>query len=314
MDFNRLKTFLVVAETGNMTQAAKLLYRTQPAITQQMKLFQEELDLVLFEKRKARIFLTPQGQALYEFAKPHVRQLEDFPLQMRNDEENVPGIIRLGATPELGPLIAPSLCVPFQQKYPKIQFQFDLYKSKDLERAILENHIDFGIAMDVTEDQQLSGFSFPAGQRVPVVSPIYLASRPPLTDNHDILNLDLLQLNSPLGDWSPWLETRLRNIAGQWQTTIPCIILNDLHSLQEMLIRGMGVGMGFLPLMAPHLASGVLQTLWPDLEADPFEAMLVRRTARNPNWAHDLFDDFVRDLPDDLLTQAVPCNATMPET
>ena len=305
MDFNRLKTFLVVAETGNMTQAAKLLYRTQPAITQQMKLFQEELDLVLFEKRKARIFLTPQGQALYEFAKPHVRQLEDFPLQMRNDEKNVPGTIRLGATPELGPLIAPGLCAPFQSQYPKVQIRLNLFKSSDLETALLDNQIDFGLAAEISKDQQLCGLTIDAGLRLPMVSTRYLAARPPLTDCQNILDLAILHLNGPLGDWTPWLEAGLSSIADRWQTAIPSVVLNDLHSLQEMLIGGLGAGIGFLPLIAPHLESGILQPLLPELQPVRFTAELIRRKARNPNWAHDLFHDFVQGLPGDHFTRQV---------
>ena len=77
MDLNKLRTFVVVAETGNMTKAAGLLYRTQPAITQQLQSLEEEIGLSLMERRNARIFLTRDGEQLFQAAKQGIQGLDE---------------------------------------------------------------------------------------------------------------------------------------------------------------------------------------------------------------------------------------------
>lgn len=294
MDFNRLRTFLIVAETGNVTQAAKRLFRTQPAITQQMKLFQEELDLVLFERRKARIFLTAQGKALYDFAKPRIQELEDMPLRLRNDSQNLPGKIRLGTAPELGALVTPSLMVPFQASHPKIQFECTPMEQEALEEALLEAEIDFAITMTVANHHQIESHPLNLCSRLPVAAPAYLAEHPRLEGPSDLKEHNLVFLDNVLPDWQPWLDVHASDLLGDWPFLAPKAIVKDISNLIELVKRGMGIGMGFLPLINHPLTSGLIKPVFPQLPPMAFEVQLARRRIRNPHWAHDLFDEFAR--------------------
>lgn len=68
MDLNQLKTFVVVAETANLTKASELLFLSQPAVSAQLKALESELGVVLFNRTARGMALTVAGQVLKQDA------------------------------------------------------------------------------------------------------------------------------------------------------------------------------------------------------------------------------------------------------
>ena len=58
--------FYIVSRTGNISQAAKELYISQPAISRAIKKLEDNLDTILFKRSSRGVTLTPDGQLLYE--------------------------------------------------------------------------------------------------------------------------------------------------------------------------------------------------------------------------------------------------------
>src|SRR6266700_2764071 len=71
MDFNRLRSFVVVAETGHLTRAAEKLHISQPALSAQIRALEDELDLTLFERTSTGMTLTAAGKRLLEIDFQH---------------------------------------------------------------------------------------------------------------------------------------------------------------------------------------------------------------------------------------------------
>ena len=69
MELYQLRTFLTVAELGNLTQAAVVLHLSQPAVTAQIKALEEELGLPLFERVDGGVTLTRAGSHLLDEAR-----------------------------------------------------------------------------------------------------------------------------------------------------------------------------------------------------------------------------------------------------
>ena len=109
MDLNKLKTFCEVARLSSISGAAESLRRTQPAITHQIKLLEEELELALLDRRNARVFLTKEGERLYESAKAKFQALEDELAEIKSDQKSIRGLIRIGIKQNLGSVYLPSM-------------------------------------------------------------------------------------------------------------------------------------------------------------------------------------------------------------
>ena len=122
MDLNKLKTFCEVARLSSISRAAESLRRTQPAITHQIKLLEEELELALLDRRNARVFLTREGEQLYESARAKFQSLEDELAEIKADQKSIRGLIRIGIKKHLGNVYLPSMLENFHQQYSGARF------------------------------------------------------------------------------------------------------------------------------------------------------------------------------------------------
>ncbi len=75
MTLLQLKYFISVAETGNFTQSAKRVYTSQPTISRQIQMLEEELGYPLFNRNSKPMQLTEPGQVLYDGVKDTISQL-----------------------------------------------------------------------------------------------------------------------------------------------------------------------------------------------------------------------------------------------
>ena len=69
MKISSLNYFVAIAETGSVNQAAKKLYIAQPSLTKSIKLMENELGVILFERNKSGMQLTPEGEKIYKEAR-----------------------------------------------------------------------------------------------------------------------------------------------------------------------------------------------------------------------------------------------------
>lgn len=76
MNFIQLEYFRRVVESGSVTQASKALFITQPAVSKQIRLLEEELGCELFIRRANHLVLTREGDFLYEHAKNIVTRIQ----------------------------------------------------------------------------------------------------------------------------------------------------------------------------------------------------------------------------------------------
>lgn len=288
MDFNRLKTFIIVAQTGNMTRAAEQLFRTQSAITQQMKLLQEELGLVLFERRKARIFLTAHGKTLYEFAKPRIRELEDLPAKLRNEKEAMEGFVRIEACSITGPLLFPFLVSGFQKNYPNIRFQMKLVEPTRLEEHLLRGDSDFFLSLRGPESPMISHSQLERCTCIPVRGATFeMPSSLGPADPRRMMPWISLE-KTTLG-WDSWLRFFSEEDSTSHSVPRPAATVSDVATLHQLVSAGLGIGMAFLPLAEKELSSGRLIPLFQQRKPLPISIHLAFRQTRNLNLAHDLF-------------------------
>jgi DNA-binding transcriptional LysR family regulator len=69
MEFRQLRYFVAVAETGNISRAARKIFLTQPALSRQIKALEDEIGQCLLERKAHSIHLTPAGEAMLREAR-----------------------------------------------------------------------------------------------------------------------------------------------------------------------------------------------------------------------------------------------------
>lgn len=87
IEFTQLIHFVCIAEAGTLTQAAKQLHISQPALTRSMQKLEEALQIPLFERKKNKIMLTDTGQFALIYAKEILAKQEEMRYQLQHFEQ-----------------------------------------------------------------------------------------------------------------------------------------------------------------------------------------------------------------------------------
>lgn len=103
MEMHQIRTFVTVAEQGNLTKAAHLLHVTQPAVSGHLKTLEETLNLRLFERTATGVRLTKAGEALL----PRARAMLLAATELKNAAKDLQGLLTGKAT--LGTILDPHI-------------------------------------------------------------------------------------------------------------------------------------------------------------------------------------------------------------
>src|SRR5438105_3538220 len=81
--FQQLRGFCYAALSGSVSKAAKRMNLSQPSVSQQISSLESELDVTLFVRQGAKTRLTPDGELLFEMARPLIEELEHLDERFR---------------------------------------------------------------------------------------------------------------------------------------------------------------------------------------------------------------------------------------
>ena len=137
LNFNQVRVFYHVAKNLSFTLAAKDLFITQPAVTAQIKAFEEYSNLKLFKRHGRSIYLTEAGKTLYHY----VRQIFEYEMEIENVIEDLNelkrGVLRLGTSKAYARYFMPFLLSHFHSVYPDIKIFLDEGSSLDMIQSLL---------------------------------------------------------------------------------------------------------------------------------------------------------------------------------
>lgn len=157
IELRQLRYFLAVADRLHFARAAESLHISQPSLSQQIRALEEELGVVLFERSKRHVALTPDGEALLPYARKLVALADDAEEEFAERSGLRRGHVRLGATPTLGAHLLPRVIGGFFQKYPGLELIIVEEGSDRLARELDQGVIDLAL---LVEDPSLHGSVF----------------------------------------------------------------------------------------------------------------------------------------------------------
>ncbi len=153
-DWNHIRAFLVSAEEGSFSAAARLLNTTQPTITRQITGLEENLGLALFERTVRGLVLTEAGQDLLAHAQAMAEAAALLSLSATSKSKTVSGHVSVTATDLMASAMLPSILKQINQAAPEIQLE--LIASNDLQN-IIQREADIAIRHVRPENSELIG-------------------------------------------------------------------------------------------------------------------------------------------------------------
>ena len=146
LDSDLMRSFLAVADSGSVTAAAGRLYRTQGAVSLQVKRLEESLGQPLFERQARGVVLTPRGEQLVPYARRVVALLEEAAVALR--EKPLVGPVRVGIPDEYSGTVLPRVLAAFDERHEGVQVSVRVDHSTALMAALEADEIDLGVMYD----------------------------------------------------------------------------------------------------------------------------------------------------------------------
>jgi len=156
MDFDQLNTFLEVARLNSFSKAAETCFRTQPAISSQIRALEEEVGAKLFDRSGGKVSLTAPGKAFQKYAETTLEARKSMLASLAEMERVPRGEIVVGANEATCLHILPEVFSEFKKLYADVGVNIRrAERSKTLE-GIIDNSLDFGVISLPVSDSRLT--------------------------------------------------------------------------------------------------------------------------------------------------------------
>jgi DNA-binding transcriptional LysR family regulator len=145
MDYDQLASFLEVAKLQSFSRAAEKMFRTQPAISAQVRLLEQECGEKLFDRSGKKVLMTPAGEILFSYAE-RLLAMQKEALQAIAELNQTPrGKLYIGANEATCLYVLPKTFARFKQLYPLVQISIYRNFSHKILQKVQEGAVDFGI-------------------------------------------------------------------------------------------------------------------------------------------------------------------------
>lgn len=153
MKLQQLKYLLAIVDNGlNITAAADRLYTSQPGVSKQLKLLEEELDLQLFSRKgKSLDRVTRAGEQVVVRARKIMDEVEQIRRLAANFYEEQEGTLSIAATNTQARYVLPGIVRELRQQYPKVNLNLHQGTSDQVADMLTRDEIDFAIATGSNE-------------------------------------------------------------------------------------------------------------------------------------------------------------------
>ena len=145
MDFRQLRYFVALYEEGHVGRAAERLALSQPALSQQIRQLEQNLDVSLFQRSGKRLLPTVAAHTLYNHAVPLLEGLERAREAMRVFRGQTPRSLAIGVLQTVNASLVPYMVERLHAAQPHLRVQIYELSGIDIERRLLTGNLDIGI-------------------------------------------------------------------------------------------------------------------------------------------------------------------------
>lgn len=155
MDLDQLHTFLEIVRLKSFSKAAQTVYRTQPAISAQVRQLEQELNTTLFDRLGTKIALTAAGKIFAEYAEKILDQRRQAQNSINELERQPRGELVIAANEATCIYVLPQVFSEYKKLFPNVQLLVDRSYGARVVQAVNENLADFGITQLPVEEKKL---------------------------------------------------------------------------------------------------------------------------------------------------------------
>lgn len=256
MDFDQLHTFLEIVRLKSFSKAAQTCFRTQPAISAQVRQLEQELRTELFERFGSRISLTTAGKIFGEYAEQMLdlrRRVQDAIAEL---ERNPRGELVIAANEATCIYVLPQVFSQYRQLFPAVQLQVDRSYASRVVESVMENSADFGLTQLPVEEKRLQVVNIYRDE-IRLIVP----GGHPLADRKSVLPRDVVEyflLLPKSGKTRARLNEWLEAVEDELQISME---LDSTEMMKRFVMAGLGVSFLAVSNCQEEIAAGKLKSI-----------------------------------------------------
>jgi DNA-binding transcriptional LysR family regulator len=267
MDLDQLHTFLEIVRLKSFSKAAQTCFRTQPAISAQVRQLEQELNTTLFDRLGTRIALTTSGKIFAEYAE-QILELRKRAQDAINELERTPrGELVIAANEATCIYVLPEVFSEYKKQYPNVQLLVDRSYGAKVVQAVMENMADFGVTQLPVQDKKLQVVKVFADEMVLIMPPGHPLAGRERVEPRELLGAQVLLPKS--GTTRARLNEWMEGLDEEMQVSME---LDSSEMLKRFVMAGLGVSFSATTHVAEELAAGRLATA--RLGPEPMERRL----------------------------------------
>src|ERR1700722_5143668 len=145
MDFDQLNTFVEVAKHGSFSLAGRKVFRSQSAVSAQIRQLEQEYGEKLFGRLGKSVRLTPAGEILFEYAGRLLALRQESVRAVADQSASPRGILTIGANEATCLYVLPKIFARFHKDYPGVQISIYRNFSHKVLQRVEDGTIDLGV-------------------------------------------------------------------------------------------------------------------------------------------------------------------------
>ncbi|MFZ4698925.1 MAG: LysR family transcriptional regulator [Candidatus Methylumidiphilus sp.] len=285
----QLKVFEQVARRLSFTRAAEDLYLTQPAVSMQVKQFEETIGLPLFERLGKKIYLTHAGDELYTLSRTISRQIDEAE-ELIEELKGTEGGRLVVAVASTGHYFAIRMLAEFCRRYPKVKVNFKVTNRKGVMRLLEDNEADIVLMGKPPDEMDLVAEAFMDNPLV------VIAPKGHHLDGRVGIGLEeLISETFLMREQDSGTRSSVEKILVERGVSLSISMeMNSNGAIKQGVEVGLGLGVVSLHTIERELEDGRLVVL----DVEPFPIMrqwyIVHRAGKRLSGVGLAFEEFVR--------------------
>jgi DNA-binding transcriptional LysR family regulator len=258
MELESTRIFVKVIQYGSFSKAAEALRLPKSTVSRTVSRLEGELKTRLIIRTTRSLALTSAGRNFFESSLGPIQALEDARKALQGGDQVLSGTIRLTAPEDLGAHVITPIVGKLSLEYPGISFELN-YTDEVVD--LVKEGIDVAIRIGKLNPSRFKVKKLGQVQLIPVASPLYLQKKEKIRQPQDLTSHSCLTYFPEAARVRWELKSKTKGLGVLIQ---PRIVSNQMSSLLEMAVQGVGVALVPQYLCRARLNSGELVRVLPD--------------------------------------------------
>jgi DNA-binding transcriptional LysR family regulator len=291
--FWELRLFKEIAATRSMSKGAAHLGVSQSAASQHIQEVERRLGVVLFDRSKRPVEITPAGKIYYEFCRDVLRREEELGRELETVKQQVEGSLRVASIYSIGLSEMNRLQEVFSARYSAVQLQVEYVRPEKVYEAVLNDTADLGLVSYPQASREIAAIAWRDEEMQVAVPPTH-----PFAARSEVYPADLSGQTFVGFDEDLSIRRELdRFFKTQGVEVNLAMHFDNIHTIKEAVMLGTGISILPARTMQAEIAQGRMVAVKlhaPDLVRP---VGLVHRKRKKLNRAAQAFVELLLEQP-----------------